>query len=89
MGLKLAACVRDRWPPIHIIITRGNARPREIPANVLFIPKPYVGRRVIEALRAFENIVASHAETGIHLAHCSPRFHFPGLSSGTDWAPLL
>ena len=32
-GLKLAACVRDRWPPIHIIITTGNARPREIPAN--------------------------------------------------------
>ena len=27
-GLKLAACVRDRWPPIHIIITTGKARPR-------------------------------------------------------------
>jgi len=35
-GLKLAACVRDRWPPIHIIITTGKARPREIPANALF-----------------------------------------------------
>jgi two-component system, response regulator PdtaR len=29
-GLKLAAYVRDRWPPIHIIITTGNARPSEI-----------------------------------------------------------
>jgi CheY-like chemotaxis protein len=55
-GLKLAACVRDRWPPIHIIITTGNARPREIPANALFIPKPYVGRTVIEAMRTFENM---------------------------------
>lgn len=26
-GLKLAACVRDRWPPIHIVITTGKARP--------------------------------------------------------------
>jgi DNA-binding NtrC family response regulator len=55
-GLKLAACVRDRWPPIHIIITTGNARPSEIPANALFIPKPYVGRTVIDAMRTFENM---------------------------------
>jgi two-component system, response regulator PdtaR len=55
-GLKLAACVRDRWPPIHIIITTGNARPLEIPANALFIPKPYVGRAVIDAMRTFENM---------------------------------
>jgi two-component system, response regulator PdtaR len=55
-GLKLAACVRDRWPPIHIIITTGNARPSKIPANALFIPKPYVGRTVIDAMRTFENM---------------------------------
>jgi two-component system, response regulator PdtaR len=55
-GLKLAACVRDRWPPIHIIITTGDARPSEIPANALFIPKPYVGRTVIDAMRTFENM---------------------------------
>jgi len=24
-GLKLAAAVRDRWPPVHIIITTGKA----------------------------------------------------------------
>jgi CheY-like chemotaxis protein len=55
-GLKLAACVRDRWPPVHIIITTGKARPLEIPANALFIPKPYVGRAVVDAMRTFENI---------------------------------
>jgi CheY-like chemotaxis protein len=55
-GLKLAACVRDRWPPIHIIITTGNPRPLEIPANALFIPKPYLGRAVIDAMRTFENM---------------------------------
>jgi two-component system, response regulator PdtaR len=55
-GLKLAACVRDRWPPVHIIITTGKARPQEIPANALFIPKPYIGRTVVEAIRTFENM---------------------------------
>src|ERR1700710_2070122 len=52
-GLKLAACVRDRWPPVHIIITTGKSRPLEIPANALFIPKPYIGRTVVDAVRTF------------------------------------
>ena len=52
-GLKLAACVRDRWPPVHIIITTGKARPLDIPANALFIPKPYIGRTVVDAVRTF------------------------------------
>jgi hypothetical protein len=54
-GLKLAGCVRDRWPP-NIIITTGNARPREIPVNALFVPKPYLGQTVIDAMRTFENM---------------------------------
>jgi two-component system, response regulator PdtaR len=55
-GLKLAAAVRDRWPPIHIIITTGKARPLEIPANALFIPKPYLGKNVVAAMKTFENM---------------------------------
>lgn len=55
-GLKLAAAVRDRWPPVHIIITTGKARPLEIPANALFIPKPYLGRVVVSAMRTFQNM---------------------------------
>ncbi len=55
-GLKLAAAVRDRWPPIHIIITTGKTRPKEIPANALFIPKPYLGNAVVAAMRTFQNM---------------------------------
>jgi CheY-like chemotaxis protein len=55
-GLRLAACVRDRWPPVHLILTTGKDRPLEIPANALFIPKPYVGRTVVDAIRTFENM---------------------------------
>jgi CheY-like chemotaxis protein len=55
-GLKLAAAVRDRWPPVHIIITTGKTRPMTIPANALFIPKPYLGKSVVSAMRTFENM---------------------------------
>jgi CheY-like chemotaxis protein len=56
-GMKLAAAVRERWPPIHIIVTSGKGRPSELPARVLFIPKPYIGRNVVEVMRTFQNII--------------------------------
>ena len=55
-GLKLGAAVRDRWPPVHIIITTGKVRPLNIPANALFIAEPYVGKTVVAAMRTFENM---------------------------------
>jgi len=53
-GLKLAAAVRDKWPPVNIIVTTGmTAPPREaLPRGSMFIPKPYRHRQVLEALRA-------------------------------------
>ena len=55
-GLKLAAAVRDRWPPIHIIVTTGMRAPHrdEIPANSAFIAKPYRRAEVLEAVHSFE-----------------------------------
>jgi hypothetical protein len=55
-GLKLAVAIGDRWPPVHIIITTGKVRPLEIPANALFIPKAYVGKNVVAAMRMFEHM---------------------------------
>ncbi len=42
-GVKLAAAVRDRWPPVHIIVASGHraVRAAEIPANSRFFVKPY------------------------------------------------
>jgi DNA-binding LytR/AlgR family response regulator len=42
-GLKLAAAVRDRWPPVNIVITTGKARPPNdrMPTNSRFVAKPY------------------------------------------------
>jgi two-component system, response regulator PdtaR len=35
-GLKLASFVRDRWPPIEIIVTSGKRVPRALPELVVF-----------------------------------------------------
>lgn len=55
-GLKLAAAVRDRWPPVNIIVTTGMRAPHrdQLPANTIFIAKPYRRAEVLEAVRSFE-----------------------------------
>ena len=55
-GLKLAAAVRDRWPPVKIIIVTGHNPPttEEMPAGSLFIPKPYNAEGVIAAVRTLQ-----------------------------------
>jgi two-component system, response regulator PdtaR len=47
-GLKLAAAVRDRWPPIKIIATSGRhvIRDSDLPEDGLFISKPYTAERI-------------------------------------------
>ncbi|MBB3447331.1 response regulator [Rhizobium sp. BK379] len=42
-GLKLAAAVRDRWPPIKIVVVSGKQRPlaSDMPEHSLFFAKPY------------------------------------------------
>ena len=52
-GMKLAASVRDRWPPIEIIIVSGHKRPLEedLPERSVFFAKPYAVGRVIDTLQ--------------------------------------
>jgi CheY-like chemotaxis protein len=55
-GLKLAAYVRNRWPPVHIIIASGKRRPAdsEMPFGSLFFSKPYSTREVAAAVQGFD-----------------------------------
>ena len=41
--LKLAHAVKDRWPPVKIIVTSGrlSLQNRDLPAGGRFFPKPY------------------------------------------------
>lgn len=42
-GIKLAAAVRDRWPPIEIIIVSGHKSEQDVtlPMRAVFYSKPY------------------------------------------------
>lgn len=52
-GLKLAFAVRDRWPPVAIVIASGRVLPgpEEMPAEVIFLRKPYSERAIVAAIR--------------------------------------
>jgi CheY-like chemotaxis protein len=54
-GLKLAHFVRDRWPPIRLIVTSGHlAIPDQaIPSGGRFFPKPYRYGELVQTLRDF------------------------------------
>jgi two-component system, response regulator PdtaR len=51
-GVKLAAAVRHRWPPIKIIVATGRTPPHmdELPAGSQFLPKPYARDKVLAAI---------------------------------------
>ncbi len=52
-GLKLAHFVRNRWPPVKIIATSGQARIKEsdLPEGGRFLQKPYTEIEVTSVLR--------------------------------------
>lgn len=51
-GISLAACIRDRWPPIEIIITSGKPFPAaaSMPDRSVFYAKPYCQEQVVAML---------------------------------------
>ncbi|MCW6506679.1 response regulator [Hyphomicrobiales bacterium BP6-180914] len=52
-GMQLAAAIRDRWPPIEIIVTSGYYDPDSVPLppRSVFFPKPYREQDIIAAMR--------------------------------------
>lgn len=51
-GLKLAEAVRDRWPPVKIIVTSGHRQLSDdlLPVEGRFVSKPYDARLVIRTM---------------------------------------
>lgn len=52
-GVWLALQVRDRWPPIQIIVTSGHRHVTldMLPKGAIFFAKPYAEERVLEEMR--------------------------------------
>jgi two-component system, response regulator PdtaR len=55
-GLKLAAAIRGRWPPIKIVATSGlvSINEDDLPAGSRFLLKPYSAAQIAGALRELE-----------------------------------
>ena len=52
-GLKLAIAVRDRWPPVKIVVTSGHRMVdvTDIPDGSVFYAKPYQHDVIIASFR--------------------------------------
>jgi CheY-like chemotaxis protein len=52
-GMKLAHYIRNRWPPIHLIVASGRVIKEEIelPAGARFFPKPYDNDAIVEEMK--------------------------------------
>ena len=52
-GLKPAAAIRGRWPPIKIVATSGllDIRKEDLPLGSRFLPKPYSATQIVGTLR--------------------------------------
>ena len=52
-GLRLARVVRNRWPPVALIVTSGRANVQEtdLPTGGRFLRKPYEHAQIEAALR--------------------------------------
>jgi len=52
-GLRLAQVVRNRWPPVALLVTSGhtNVAESELPSGGRFLRKPYMFAEVGTALR--------------------------------------
>lgn len=53
-GVKLAEAIRDRWPPISIIVTSGQIAAANVflPDGAVFFSKPYSTSKVAHTMRA-------------------------------------
>ncbi len=51
-GMRLAACIRERWPPIEIILTSGYHEAKDVvlPTRGVFFAKPYRHKDVVATL---------------------------------------
>ena len=59
-GVRLAALIRDRWPPIEIILTSGNRppKPSEMPERGVFFAKPFRPEQVVAEMHRLTRFIS-------------------------------
>ena len=67
-GIDLARVASLRWPWIRVVVTTGWARVKDIPQNVVFLPKPWRASDLHAQLEWEETRRASAILRSLHLA---------------------
>jgi two-component system, response regulator PdtaR len=51
-GIELAHYIRNRWPPVKLIVVSGEVAidAKELPAGARFFPKPYRETSIVDAM---------------------------------------
>ena len=53
-GLKLALAIRDRWPPIELLMVSSQPWPAaHLPLRGVLVGKPFDQRKIVAAIRRF------------------------------------
>jgi CheY-like chemotaxis protein len=52
-GMKLARAIRDRWPPVELVVTsaRGSIQIEDLPERGRFVAKPYDAHTLTRTFR--------------------------------------
>jgi CheY-like chemotaxis protein len=55
-GVKLIHAVRERWPPVILILASGRVSPAvaDMPADTVFFRKPYFEKDLLKGLEAVD-----------------------------------
>ena len=55
-GLKLIHAVRERWPPVILILSSGRVAPlvADMPSDTVFLRKPYAEDELMKVLEAVD-----------------------------------
>ncbi|MFN3673167.1 MAG: response regulator [Bosea sp. (in: a-proteobacteria)] len=56
-GIRLIHAVRERWPPVVLILASGRVAPlpHDLPAKTVFLQKPYSAEMLMRALAPAED----------------------------------
>jgi CheY-like chemotaxis protein len=59
-GIRLAHCVRDRWPSLQFIVTSALSKFRdaELPRGSVFVSKPYLPVQIIRNIEKLSEATA-------------------------------
>ena len=59
-GIRLAHCVRERWPPVQFIVTSALSKFRgaELPSGSVFVSKPYSPEQIVRKIEKMAEATA-------------------------------